>query len=696
MKRPGRGALADPIMHGGRSRGKGLLIALAAFLLFSGTLGHDFVWDDEGIIHSTRGLVEEKGVASLLTAPFVAGKDESPEDSGYYRPVSLISMWVNDPVGQPSPFPYHLVNILLHAINVFLVFALFRMVLPDGPGALIGSAIFAVHPVHAESVAFISGRTDLLAAFFILATVLLWRQSRQAAGFPRATAYCLGLASFVLACLSKEIAFMVPVVVAVWAGVDGPRTGRESRWKISADMAWVTGWFITLALLVWFRESVLGIPMGSGWSSQALWADASTLGIAGDVAANIVVYLRLLVFPWPLKVYYPPVPPDLTLVNLVICAGFLTLCFILSGKRHHRVGILALSWVLLFLVPVSGVVGLGLAVIAERFCYLPSIGLALAAGYALGLVFQKTSSKSVPSVLIAGLLLLFGTGAVFHAARWSDEVVFFRHAVKSGPVPVPNMHFNLGNAYVKTGDLRSGIRAFEEAVRLNPLYVGAMLNESSAYIKLGEHKRALEILSRAGEIDPKDGRVWSNKGVVLELLGRTDEALEAYRRASELDPDEAAASFHRGNLLQRLGRYEESAGSFRGALAAEPAHLGALMGLGRSIENCGRFAEAQGMFLRAAELHPLDPEPYKGLGRVLLERGKPAQAIIVYRKALDLGGEEAGLHRGLVLAYYQAGRMRDAREHIRNLQSTEPGLSRQLGDLVDGLGGEEIDDRDPP
>ena len=696
MKRPGGDFLKDPIMHGGRFGGKGLLIALAAFLLFSGTLGHDFVWDDAGIVNSTRELVKEKGAASLLTAPFVAGKDESPEASGYYRPVSLISMWVNDPVGRPSPFPYHLVNILLHAINVFLVFVLFRMVLPDGPGALIGSAIFAVHPVHAESVAFISGRTDLLAAFFILATVILWRHSRRTAGFPGATVYSLGLASFLLACLSKEIAFMVPVVVAVWAAVDGPRNGPASRWKISADMAWVLGWLFALGLLVWFREAVLGIPMGSGWSSQALWADASTTGIAGDVAANIVVYLRLLVFPWPLQVYYPPVPPELTLVNLGISSGFVTLCLLLSGKRHHRAGILALSWVLLFLVPVSGVVGLGLAVIAERFCYLPSIGLALAAGYALGLVFQKTSSKSVPGVLTAGLLLLFGTGAVLHAARWSNEVTFFRHAVESGPVSVPNMHFNLGNAYVKAGDLRSGIRAFEEAIRLNPLYVGAMLNESSTYIKLGEHERALEVLSRAGEIDPEDGRLWSNKGVVLELLGRTDEALEAYEMASELDPDDAAASFHRGNLLQRLGRYEESAASYRATLAAEPGHLGALLGLGRSRESVGMFEEAQGVFLRAAERHPFDPAPYIGLGRVLLERGKAAQAIIVYRKALNLVGPEAGLHRGLVLAYCQTSRVGDARKHIRDLESTDPGLSRQLGDFVESLVGQEIDNRDPP
>jgi tetratricopeptide (TPR) repeat protein len=411
------------------------------------------------------------------------------------------------------------------------------------------------------------------------------------------------------------------------------------------------------------------------------------------MVGNLAVYLRLLVFPWPLKVYYPPVPPGLDMLSIAISSALVALCLFLSGKRHNRVGLLAASWILLFLLPVSGAVGLGLSGIAERFCYLPSVGLALVAGYVLGELFRKGSGHLLTGILTAGLFFLLAAGAFLHAGRWSDEVTFFSHAAASGPVSIPNIHFNLGNAYVDAGDPRSGIGAFEEAIRLNPRYTGAMLNLSSAHIKLGEPEKALDVLSRAIEIDPEDGRLWSNRGVVMELLGQTDEALKDYEAALELDAADPGANYHKGNLLQRVGRCRESSSSYRNVLEVEPDHLGALLGLGRSMWCIGSLEEAQEIFLNAVESHPLEPAPYIELGRVLLRRGEPAQAVIVYRRALEVAGPDPGVHRGLVLACYQAGRVEEAVQHIRGLGGTDPELSRELGDLVNSLGGK--DDRDP-
>jgi len=693
FKWPGGVSSPDSIRHGRRFYG--LIIAIAAFIVFAGTLTQDFVWDDKHIVYETRKVVEEEGPVGLTTVPFIAARDDASGTSGYYRPVSLISMWINDPAGLPSPFPYHVVNVLLHVINSLLVFCLLGMIIPDSPGPFLGSLVFAVHPVHAESVAFIAGRTDLLAAFFTLVTVIFWQRSRRHRRFPDVLSYSLGLASFTLACLAKEVAFLLPIVVVLWALADRHPSGSPSRKGVTPDMVWVMGLFVVLGLVVTLRKVLLGIGMGPGWSSCALWNDATLLTMAGEAVKNLVIYLRLLFFPWPLSVYYPPVPPETTALNLAAASGFVILSLVLAGKRHRRVGYVALSWIVLFLLPVSGIVGLGMAVIAERFCYLPSVGFVLVVGYTLGLGFKKVPVKSVYGILVGLLVFLLGAGSVLHAARWKDDVTFFRHAVESGPVSVPNMHFNLGNAYVEAGDLRSGIRAFEEAIRLNPLYIGAMLNLSSTYTRLHEHGKSLEILSRAGDLAPGDPRIWSNKGVALEMLGRTEEALYAYERASRLNPDDAKSSNHRGNLLYRLERYGESAGSYRDALAAEPGHLGALVGLGRSLEGLNRFQEAQEMFLNAAKLHPRDPAPYRGLGRVLLEQGKAIEAIVVYRKALESAGPEAGLHRGLVLAYHQAGRDEDARKHIRGLAGTDPGLSRQLDDLIDGLAGQGPGNRDP-
>jgi len=151
-----------------------VLIALSAFLVFSPTLGHELVWDDIPIVLYAQKVVEEGGIGALVQAPFAIGVQGLDNPTGYYRPVSLISMWISSSLDEPSPFPYHLTNVLLHVINSLLLFQLLNLVLPPGGGPLLGGLLFAVHPVHSESVAFVSGRTDLLATLFALLTVLLW------------------------------------------------------------------------------------------------------------------------------------------------------------------------------------------------------------------------------------------------------------------------------------------------------------------------------------------------------------------------------------------------------------------------------------------------------------------------------------------------------------------------------------------
>ncbi len=672
------------------------VIALAAFFSFAGTLTHDFVWDDEDVIYHARSVVQEKGPAGLAQVPFTALPDDRSENSGYYRPVSLFSMWIIDPFGKPSPFLYHLVNVALHVLNSLLAFALFRIVLAEGIGAFIGGAIFAVHPIHAESVAWISGRTDLLAALFTLVTVVIWQNFRRQGAFPGTIPYGLGLASFALACLSKEVAFLLPVLAVLWALADRNRFDRTTGKGFNPDMIWVMGWFGVLGLVLWLRNSVPGVGMGPEWSSRLLHADTGFLAMVWDVLKNLAVYLRFLSLPWPLKVYYPPTPSALTPLTLAVSAGFLVWCIFLSGKRHRYVGIIALAWVLLFLGPVSGIFNLGLSVIAERFCYLPSVGFALLAGYGLGLGYRRATSGGVFTILVTGLVALFAAGSVLHASRWKDDVTFFEQAVNGSPVTLPNMYFNLGNAYVKAGAARRGIEAYEEAIRRYPSYSKAILNLAAAHISLGEPERAVEALEKAEKLDPDDDGIWSNKGVALELLGRTREALEAYAKAAELNPGDTVADYHAGNLLLRLGRYRESAAAYRRVRTVDPGHYGALIGLGRSFEGMSMQDEARETYLHAIEERQKEPAGYQGLGRVLFGQGKYMEAVVVYKMALEIGNPDAVVHRGLVLAYHQVGRDEEAKKHIRDLEKTDPGLARQLDNLVGGLTGQGIGNNGSP
>jgi len=663
-----------------------LVISLMALVSFAGTLTHDFVWDDRDLVDYARSVVEEKGPLALAGVPFFPVDEEETAGREYYRPVSLISFWVNDPFGQPDPFLFHGFNVILHILNSLLVFFLFRSVLGPGAGAFLGGLLFAVHPVHSESVAWVSGRTDLLAAFFILLTVLLWRRSRQDESFAW-TPWILGLASFFLACLAKEVSFLLPVLALVWVLVDR-RTFMEKPSKaIHPDLIWVVGMAIVAGLAVMVSSIVLNGEAGSFRALPVLVSEVGFSTAIWRVVKNLAVYSRLLFFPWPLKVYYPPVPAVLTLFTFLVSAGFVAFCLYFSARKHRRMGIVALAWTLLFLAPVSGVFHLGLSIRAERFCYLPSVGWAGAVGYALGIGLLYAPLRATAFRILVGFLVaLLTIGSVLHSARWKDEVTLFEQAIRQNTVTIPNMYFNLGNAYVEAGDLPRGAEAFQEAIRRNPAYVDAILNLSSAFIRLGEHERALDVLEGAVDVASQKSRIWSNKGTALELLGKTEEALDSYSRAARLDTRDGKPHQQKGELLYRLGRFEESVSAYRESLAADPGELRTLIGLGRSLESLKLLAEAEKTYLRAVELEPEKCHGYLGLGRVLLGQVRAVEAVEVYRMALGLPEtEREDAHKGLVLAYHMAGRQFEARRHVADLLKKEPELGRELSGFLEDL-----------
>jgi len=687
--------MSEKTVNTGTSRWSGdigslqvVVLALAAFLVFSGTLGHQLVWDDEPVIRYARTAVEDGGVASLALVPFSTGLEGSGELSGYYRPVSLVSMWINSPTGVPSPIAYHLGNILLHVINCLLVFQLFRLILPPGGGAWIGSMIFAVHPVHSESVAFVSGRTDLLAALFTLLVVILWYRSCNSQDIPSRDHFALGMFFFALACLSKEIAFVLPAGTLLWFVAERPWDSRLPGTEVLRRGKWVLGLFLVLGALLFVRFFFLGIGAGPGWSRYARLSGASLISLLGDITVNLMQYVRLMVFPWPLAVFYPPVPPRLTWLTWVAVLAFIAMCLAFSGRRHHHLGLFSLGWTLLFLFPVSGILGLGQSVIAERFCYLPSIGVAAILGYSLALPRSRGAYKVLHSILVVVVLSTLGAGAAIHSGRWKDDLTLFTNALITSSVKVPTLYVSLGVALRDDGDDQEALEAFEEAVRLDPSYLKAWLNLGVTRLEINEPVQALDALERAGVLAPGNPSVWYNKGLVLEALGRTDEALDAYARTVMLDPGEPAADYRKGKLLARLGRYEESLAAYAAAVSIDKSHAGAYIGMGRSYEKMGRQDKAVELFMKAIEVQPDQVIAYGDLGRILLATGKTQEATEVFRMATAIDPLDPVAGKGLVIAYLNAGDEEKARAYIQSLGAADPDLQSRLSALMDSIAGQ--------
>lgn len=663
----------------------GALVFLAAALIFSGTLAHEFVWDDRHIISYGEQIVQRHGLSGLLAAPYITRPDDPTDKSGYYRPVPFLSFWLN---GEDPAF-FHLLNIFLHAANSVLVFLFLQALLPGGKGALPGALLFALHPVHAESVAWISGRTDLFALTFLLVALNLWFRIGSTRSSFRPYAFILAMAAFFLACLSKETVFAFPLVAAFFKAVNREKGPAEQGDRWLEGRTWFAGWVGVLAAVIVIRIFISGAGPGSGqilMGADRVLAEGFFSRLA-QIPANLTQYLHLLFFPLPLSVYYPPMKGGASLFSLAIASAGVALCLGFSGKKQERMGALSLVWILTFLLPVSGILDLGLSGVAERFCYLPSVGVSILFGYLAGTVLSRKGGRLPFKAILAGLFLILAAGTFHHASRWKNEVVLFQSAISSSPYPVANLHFNLGNALLEKGRIEESVEAFDKALSINPGFTRARLNLAAATIRTGDHDKALEIYREIADGQPDNWDAIYNMAVVLELLNRPDEALEKYYLAMELDPSGALAGVSAGRLLARLGRVEESMETYRMVLAANPSDLSALEGLALACEQSGLYGKAADAYLELLKAAPDQLVPFLGLGRSFAAQGRFREAAAVYRAALGTFPSEPDVHRGLVLSLRQDGRAQEASDHIKEIRGTDPNLAAELSELLEQAGG---------
>ena len=261
-----------------------------------------------------------------------------------------------------------------------LVFYLITLMVRSPGAALAGALLFAVHPVHTEAVAWVSGRTDLLAAFFMLISVIAWVKDRGAPAKRNWPWRVAGVLSFALALLSKEVSFVLPAVLLAWDLIipaPGARGAREEPWW-GRNRFWITGWGTACAAVVLLRVVVAGIGFGAeSASGGTLMVHDLLPAITSVIATNV----RLLAVPWPLNAFYTDDQLAFTALTFLGCALFAIFCLALVRMRGIPVVWMGLAWIGFFLVPTFNLVARTGALVAERFLYVPSIGLALMVGY---------------------------------------------------------------------------------------------------------------------------------------------------------------------------------------------------------------------------------------------------------------------------------------------------------------------------
>ena len=566
-----------------------------------------FVWDDvifseEPVIHAPDGL------RSIWFAP------AEIKNEGHYWPLVYTSFWLEHKAWGLNPVGYHAVNILLHLVNCLLLWRLLdRLAIP---GAVLIAAVFAVHPLHVESVAWIIEGKDVLSAALYLTAVLTWMRFDKSPGPGR---YALTLALFAAGLLAKSVVVTLPVALLIWHWWQRGRIAAADLLRLAPFAA--VGVAITLADLSFYASRE---PLELSYS----------LVERGLIAARALwFYAGKLVWPVDLAVIYPLWeidPGDLLAWAYLAGAAALAVGLWMARRRIGRGPLAGALFFAVTLAPVLGFVDYGymqFSFVADRFQYLGGIGvLAVLIGAAAHGTRKlpdagRMTAAGLAVVLVLGLALLTWR----QAGIYRDEVTLFSHIVARNP-RARDAHLNLRNALIESGRDEEGMAASRIAVEQRPESADAHSNLGLALMNLERFEEAGAALRRARELDPEHQSSLQNSAELLRKQGRYEEAVEAYRIVLQHDRRYALAYAGLGDALYQLQRYEAAIEALGMSLEIQPGlpFAGKLyLLMGRAARSLGHLDRAESHFRDAVEIEPDEAAALLDPGRRAARTGPP-------------------------------------------------------------------------
>jgi protein O-mannosyl-transferase len=561
-------------------RAGSIAVAVAALLAYGGTLAFDFVWDDTLLLQRSYMVRHWGGLWTALTSHFWS---EAQERSHYYRPVVTASFFLDLRLWGLNALGFHLTNVLAHLAASLAVLALGRRLTGSELAAGAAGLLFALHPLHTESVAFVSGRTDVLATLGFLVALLGYARWRETG---RRWSWAGSLVAFALALGAKEVAVTLPLVLALydWTRGDfsaGPGTGEPRGVAARRALARYAPYAAILAGYGALRVAVLG---GMLDSASTPWAP---LGIRVLTGVKIIGwYAWLMIAPYPANAYYtisPVVPPPGG--SWWLATGFLAAALALTAVAARRwpVAGFGAAWFWITLGPSAGVNFLGLSapIMAERFLYLPSVGFCLVGGVVIGALLRDLEMGRGPSrtreVSVApalALVLVFAAYAgltMWRNENWKDDYRLYLHMVETSPqAALP--HVNLAFTHMQSGEVQAAREHLAQAVAIVPGEARAWAGLSLAQTVLGERDAGLDNALKARRLEPRNANVVATLGAVYLYREEPALALAALDASLALNPYQVNAIFNRALALAKLGREAEAE-----TVLAEGFALGALL-----------------------------------------------------------------------------------------------------------------------
>ena len=575
-----------------------------------------FVWDD--VIFTESEPVQDVG--GLYRIWF------SPSDikgEAHYWPIVYSSFWLEHKLWGFAPVGYHIVNILLHLVNTLLLWRL--MLRLSVSGAWMIAAVFAVHPLHVESVAWVIERKDVLSALFYLTAALAYLRFLASS---RLAHYLLTLLLFVAGLLCKSIAVTLPASLLIYHWW---KQGRVTSQDVLRMLPFFLMGLCIVVADVSFYASREALDLGYTIFERVLIA-----------ARALWFYFGKLVWPTELAVIYP----HFDLADPLGWGYVLAACavVVLLYCYRNRIGRGPLAGALFFAVGLSPVLGfidygyMQFSFVADRFQYLAGIGVmaVLIGGASQGVDKRGGAVRKGGLGIAVVILVLLGVQTYRQAGIYRDERTFFSHIVSLNP-QARNAHLNLGSALGNLGLLEEALAASRTAVELRPASLKARLNLSKALLDLGRAEEALAAAQDAVVLKPKSAEAHYSVASAFIELQRFGEAEQALRRALQHNPRYAEAHSNLGAALVILARLDEAETHLRRALQLNPQYTGAFSNLSFLLMQQARYEDVVAVSRAFLQVRPDAVEGYANAAQALTKLGRSREAAQFSRRARALG-----------------------------------------------------------
>jgi len=631
-----------------------LLLIVGALVIFTlvvfwGVHGYGFInLDDNGYI------TENARVQGGLTLEDIAWAFKTT-DQCFWHPLVWLSYFFDRSIFGTGPVGFHVTSLFLHILNTILLFLLLQKMTSSTWRSAFVAFLFAVHPLHVESVAWISQRKDVLSTLFGLLAIYAYVRYCEVEDSPigkRASAYGLVVLLFILGLMSKPMLVTLPFVLLLLDYWPLKRIGTEvhdARKAHLFKMGKVVCWLVYEKVPLFVISIVFSIIAYMAQRAGGAVSTTGSLPIAyrlGNAIVSCAVYVLKMLWPRNLAVYYPHPGASLSFLQVLLAGLFIigisALVFLAHSIRRYL--LLGWLWYIVTLIPVIGLIQVGGHGMADRYTYVPIIGLFIAISWFVADFFvcrrerwtAARSRKALSPVLsLSAVIVVLSLGICtnIQCRYWRDSIALFKRALA---VTKNNYtaHLNLGMALEVNNKVEQAVKHYQRAL----------------------------------EIEPRQWKVWNGLGIALERLGQDRQAMDAYKRAIELSPNSPEPHGNIAMLLARGGRFEEAEKHASIVIHLCPEDTLAHNLMGKILTDLGRFTQAEAEFRRGIQLQPEFADNHFQLALLLKTEGRIHESIMELENTLRAEPSHPQAHLELVHARCQAGDYNGARREIEECQ----------------------------